>query len=139
MLRVARSILVVCMAVATFVAASLQGRVLCSANSGAHFAIEQPHRETGCPSGHDDEHPGADGEHQRLPGDCTDISAEFSLAREAAPPSIDVLHAPLVGALALSPVLFTAPLELDVHAHALRGHPPGSGELASLRTVVLLV
>ena len=136
MKRVARSTLLLCTAFATFFAAMLHGRVLCSANAGSHFAIEQPHRDTGCPSGHD-EHPETEGEH-RLPADCTDISADFSLAREVVPASTDVFHAPLVD---LSPVALTflaTPPSRDNYLHASVEHPPGFGDLACLRTIVLL-
>jgi hypothetical protein len=137
MMRLARSIFLVSTAFATLVAAMLQGRVLCSADGGTHFAIEEPHEHTGCPDGHD-EHPATEREDRPLPGDCTDISADFSLAREVAPASPDVLHAPLAGLSPLSLIVLVARADHEVYAHASVDHPPGSEDLPRLRTIVLL-
>lgn len=135
-MRVARFTLLLCTAFATFLAAMLQGRVLCSANAGEHFAIEQPHQHAGCPDGHD-EHSETGGEDQ-LPTECTDISADFSMAREVVPASPDVLHAPLVGISPLPTTFAAAAPALDSHAYALVEHPPGASALTCLRTIVLL-
>ena len=140
MTRVARSTLVLCTAIATLFAATLQGRVLCSANAGEHFAIEQPHHDTGCPDRHDrhDRH-AEDGGDEHAPTDCTDISADFSLAREVVPASPDVFHAPLLDVSPLSSVSIAAASPAHAtYAHTWVEHPPGSGELTRLRTIVLL-
>ena len=137
MARLAHGILVVCTVFATFLAASLQGRVLCSADGGGHFAIEAPHPETGCPGGHD-EHHGTDAEHRDAPADCTDVSAEFAVARELTPASVDVLHAPLTCVTVALPPLLPGPADLSYDSLGARGHPPAAGDLARLRTIILL-
>lgn len=135
--RLARLFLVLCTVLATFVAASLQGRVLCSSNGGSHLAIEAPHPETGCPSGHDD-HRETEGQHRDVPADCTDVSAAFAVVREVAPASVDALHATLPCVAVLSPALAAGSTHLFFDSLAACGHPPACGDLARLRTIVLL-
>ena len=143
MIAIARSILVACTVLATFVAASLQGRVLCSSSDGGHLAIEDPHHDGGCPSGHDDHHHDHGAPHQGeadpkpAPAGCTDVAAEFVVAREGAPAA--VADAPLPGMFALSPITLTAHNSRASCAVTASGHPPAAGDLAAIRTIVLLV
>lgn len=145
MIAIARSILVACTILATFAAASLQGRVLCSSSDGEHLALEDPHLDGRCPGGHHDRHDddGAphEGEpaHEPAPAGCTDVSAAFVVAREAAPASLDVPHAPLPGTFALQAGLRAQTTAFTVNSLAASGHPPAAGNLAAIRTIVLLV
>jgi hypothetical protein len=143
----ARVILVVCTVFATFLAASLQGRVLCCANDGGHFAIEAPHPEAGCPAGHDeDEHHsddgnagGTDGGHpDEAPAGCTDVSAEFDVGRELTAAPADALHAPLPCVSITAPTAPAGLAHLSFDSLAARGHPPACSDLARLRTIILL-
>ena len=145
MARLTRLLLVGCTAFATFLAASLQGRVLCWSAGGEHFAIEAPHPETGCPSQHDSHHDthedhSAGDDHEPAPADCTDVSAEFVVGRDAAAASPDISRLAPAGAPVL--VLLVASLALpDLRIAIHHGSDPPHlvpGDLARLRTIILL-
>jgi hypothetical protein len=149
MLRLARLVLVTFTALATFVAASLQGRVLCYSHCGGHLAVEAPHPETACPSHHGplhDSHDAGDAGHsdpshgdQPAPAGCTDVSADFVVSRDTAATPSDGAHVALAAAPAPLPSAMGVLPELSRFArHDEANPPPDSGPLACLRTIVLL-
>jgi hypothetical protein len=138
MRRLAHPLLVFCTALAAFVASSLHGNVLCYADSGGHVAVEAPHADTGCPGGHEEHRESSSG-HESRRDHCTDVSPEFSAAREAKSPSTIAHHSELEIAPALLPVLVAHSVDLPVKSRESGSHPPAAPQLDCLRTIILLV
>jgi hypothetical protein len=135
---VPRAILVLVTAIAAFAASLLQDNVLCYSACGQHVAFEAPHADGGCASGHEGhEHPAPEPDPEAK--ECTDVSADFPVIREASAASIDA-H-PVDLAIALPAVLLVHVGSPDSFSaeRAIRTHPPAPTELGRLRTIILLV
>jgi hypothetical protein len=142
MRRFAQLLLVLSTAFAAFVASSLQGRVLCYADGGGHVALEAPHNDTGCTDAHEGHFEGGLGEskpeHDPHHNGCTDLSAEFSVGREASRVYVDAHHAQLTTAFTI-PLPFPATSgDHDVCPSDIDSHPPAPTDLGRLGTIILL-
>jgi hypothetical protein len=134
--RPARTLLVVCTALAAFVASSLQGKVLCFGEEG-HAAVEAPHTDTPCTAEHEQhEHRGPD----RGPDDreCSDISADLLAARDGHATTADLSHLHAGLAPTPPPVVLITSLRLPQRGPGLGTHPPSNGDLACLRSIIVL-
>jgi hypothetical protein len=131
-----RTFLVVCTALAAFVASSLQGKVLCFGEEG-HAAVEPPHAKAPCAATHESHEHDGDGREDD-DRECSDVSADFLTLRDGAAAAGDVSHFDLI---LLSPPLrdtLISTLNLPRPRFGLGTHPPSNGDLACLRCVILL-
>jgi hypothetical protein len=135
MILFGRAILVLFTAFAAFVASSLQDKVLCYSDCGHHLAFEPVHAEAGCPAGHQGHGHSDDSESN----DCTDLTADFPVTREAMPASLNTHHVEPAILPAVS-LLHAAGLPgLPSGASPNRTQPPAPSDLVCLRTIILLV
>lgn len=133
----ARTFLVLCTALAAFVASSLQGKVLCFGEEG-HAAVEAPHADAGCAAADDaHEHEGEDHDPDHRP--CSDVSANLLAVRGEAPAAADLLHFDLALFAPAAQEILISRLHLPRPGFGLGTHPPSDGGLACLRCVILLI
>lgn len=135
MIRPARTFLVLCTALAAFVASSLQGKVLCFGDEG-HAAVEAPHAEATCSAVHDEhehEAPAPNSDDR----DCSDVSADLLAARDGLAKTADLAHLDAGVTPTPPPAVLLANLYLPQPRLGLGTHPP-SHDLACLRGIILL-